>query len=160
MAAAPTDTSPATPPAEQKLPVPESWVPVQPASRMIQAEFALPKAEGDENDGRLTIMMAGGTVDANVKRWRGQFEDLEEKPLETLDLSGMKTTLVDFSGTFNESRGMMGPVTKRPGYRMLGAIMEVPSGGMLFVKAYGPKNTMAAHAKEFRKFVESLAAPK
>ncbi len=160
MTAMPTDTPPAAAPAELKLPVPESWVAVQPASSMVQAEFALPKAEGDENDGRLTITMAGGTVDANVKRWRGQFEDLEEKPLETLDLSGLKTTLVDFSGTFNESRGMMGPVTKRPGYRMLAAILEVPGGGMLFVKAYGPKNTMAAHAEEFRKFVESLAAPK
>lgn len=151
---------PAMPPARKELKVkaPEAWKVVQPKSGMIQAEFALPKADGDENDGRLTLMMAGGTVDMNVERWRGQFEELEDKPVEELDVAGTKVSLVDLSGTFNERRGMMGPVTKRPGYRMLAAIIATPDG-MLFVKGYGPKNTMAKYAEDFRAFVESLAAP-
>lgn len=142
---------------ELKIDAPEGWNVVQPRSSMIQAEFALPKAEGDDSDGRLTVMMAGGSIDANVERWKGQFEDLEEKPIEEIDVAGTKVTLVDFSGTFNERRGMMGPVTKRPGYRMLAAIIAMPDG-LLFVKGYGPKNTMAKHADEFRAFVESLTA--
>ncbi len=138
---------------------PEGWVVVEPASSMIQAEFALPKVDGDEVDGRLTVMRAGGSVDANVERWRKQFEELEEKPIEEFDVSGVKVTLVDLSGTFNEQRGMMmGPAMKRPGYQMLGAIIEDPDG-MLFVKAYGPKNTMARHAAPFHSFVKSLATP-
>ncbi len=151
---------PAMPPASGKLKVnaPGPWTTVQPKSSMIQAEFALPKVEGDESDGRLTVMMAGGSIDANVQRWRGQFEELEDKPVEEIDVSGTKVTLVDFGGTFNERRGMMGPVTKRPDYRMLAAIVVMPNGS-LFVKAYGPKNTMALHAKDFRAFVESLASP-
>lgn len=149
MAAAPRDL---------EIEAPKGWRVVQPTSRMIQAEFALPKADGDDQDGRLTIMMAGGTIDANVQRWRGQFEDLDAKPVEEIDVSGTKVTLVDFSGTYNEMRGMMGPVTKRPGYRMLAAIIPKP-GGLLFVKGYGPKNTMAKNADAFRAFVESLAAP-
>ncbi|MHB8901079.1 MAG: hypothetical protein ACYC6Y_20210 [Thermoguttaceae bacterium] len=151
---------PGMPPAQPQLAVtpPQGWVTVEPASSMIQAEFSLPKAEGDEADGRVTVMSAGGTVDANVARWRGQFEDLEEKPLEEIDVSGTKATLVDLAGTFNEQRGMMGPSTKRPGYRMLGAIVQRPDG-LMFVKAYGPKNTMAANADRFREFVKSVAAP-
>ncbi len=152
---------PARPPVGADLGVtpPEGWVVVEPASSMIQAEFALPKADGDQSDGRLTVMRAGGSIDANVERWRKQFEELEEKPIEELDVSGVKVTLVDLSGTFNEQRGMMmGPATKRPGYQMLGAIIQDPEG-MLFVKAYGPKNTMAKHAAPFHSFVKSLATP-
>ncbi len=143
---------------ESKVTAPEAWTAVQPRSSMIQAEFALPKVDGDESDGRLTVMMAGGSIDANVERWRGQFAELEDKPVEKLDASGKKVTLVDLSGTFNEQRGMMGPVTERPGYRMLAAIIEMPSG-LLFVKGYGPAKTMAKHAGDFRAFVETLASP-
>lgn len=141
-----------------KVATPEGWNAVQPKSSMIQAEFALPKVEGDESDGRLTVMMAGGSIDANVQRWRGQFTELEDKPVEEFEVEGNKVTLVDLSGTFNEQRGMMGPVTKQPGYRMLAAIVTMPDG-LLFVKGYGPKNTMAKYADDFRAFVESLASP-
>ena len=142
---------------ELKVTAPQAWTVVQPRSSMIQAEFALPKVDGDEDNGRLTVMTAGGSIDANVQRWRGQFEELEDKPVEEIDVSGTKVTLVDLAGTFNEQRGMMGPVTKRPGYRMLAAIIARPDG-MVFVKGYGPKNTMAKYTDDFRAFVESLAA--
>ena len=142
---------------EMKVTAPEGWKAVQPRSRMIQAEFALPKAENDEADGRLTVTVAGGSIEANVDRWRGQFEDLEEKPVEEIDVSGTKVTLVDFSGTYNERRGMMGPVTPRSGYRMLGAIIALPDE-MVFVKGYGPQATMAQYVEDFRAFVESLAS--
>ncbi len=150
---------PSAPPSDNslQLKVPDGWKAVQPRNEMIQAEFALPKAEGDEDDGRLTVTWARGSIQMNIDRWRGQFEQLEDKPVEHLDLSGTKVTVVDFSGNYNEQQVMMGPVTKRPGYRMLAAIIE-KAEGMLFVKGYGPANTMAAHADEFRGFVESLAA--
>ena len=50
------------------------------------------------------------------------------------------------------------PGEQREGYRMIGAI--IPVGTQLhFVKAYGPKATMANHADEFRTYVEALASP-
>ena len=57
--------------------------------------------------------------------------DLEEKPVEEVDVSGTKVAFIDFSGTYNEMRGMMGPVTKRPGYRMLAAIITTPDGNVV-----------------------------
>jgi hypothetical protein len=154
-------TMPAMPPSggDLQITAPEGWIAVQPTGMMRpDAEFALPKVEGDEDHGRLTVMRAGGSIEANLERWRGQFEELQDKPAEETDVSGTKVTLVDFSGTFNEQRGMTGTTVKRPGYRMLAAIVELPDG-LLFVKAYGPANTMAKHADEFRDFVESLATP-
>ncbi len=141
---------------EPKITAPEGWDVVQPRIAMLQAEFALPKAEGDERNGRLTVMRAGGSIEANIQRWRGQFEELEDKPVEEIDVSGIKVTLVDFSGTYREQRGIMGPVAERPGYRMSAAIISTPEG-LLFVKGYGPAKTMARHGDTFRTFVESLA---
>ena len=89
--------------------VPKSWVRKAP-NPMLLAEFAIPRAEGDKDDGRLTVSQAGGTLEANINRWKGQFgKKLDKENQETIDVGGIKVTLVDFSGTFDDSRGMMGP---------------------------------------------------
>ena len=73
---------------------------------MLQAEYAIPKAEGDKEDGRLTVSQVGGTLEDNIDRWKGQFgKKLEKEKQETIDAGGIKITLVDFSGTFDDSRG-------------------------------------------------------
>ena len=133
------------------------WLSVEPRSALIQAEFALPKAEDDERDGRLTVLKAGGTIAANIERWRHQFEELKETPVEEIDASGTKVTLLDFSGTYKEYRGIGKSVIKRTGYRMLAAIISKPDG-LWFVKGYGPEKTMALHAGAFREWVKSRAA--
>lgn len=136
---------------------PEGWRVVKPRSIVIQAEFALPKAEGDDRDGRLTVVKAGGSVDANIERWRHQFEELKEKPVEEIDVSGTEVTVVDCGGTYKERQVGGRAVARRPGYRMLGAILSKPDG-LWFVKGYGPEKTMARHEETFRAFVETLAA--
>src|SRR5450432_3402808 len=40
---------------------------------MVEHEFAIPASKGDSADGRLTVMAAGGGIDANIDRWYGQF---------------------------------------------------------------------------------------
>jgi len=128
-----------------KVTPPEGWRVVNPKTNHIWAEFELPKAEGDERDGRLIVVPHGGKTD--IQRWRGQFEELKDEPVEEIDVSGSKVALVDFSGTY------MG----RPGYRMLGATLSKPDGRW-FVKGYGPEKTMALHEEAFRAFVEAFAA--
>jgi hypothetical protein len=139
-----------------RLTAPGNWVRKAPRVEFIRAEFSLPRSEGDSADGRLTVSVAGGSLEDNINRWRQQFAGKPEKEsLEHLKASGIDVTLVDLSGTYNDQRGPFAPATECPGYRMLGAIFDV--GGQLhFVKAYGPAKTMAARAGEFRAFVESL----
>ena len=145
----------ATAAAALNIKAPEDWIQRQPRVSLITAEFALPKAEGDQADGRLTVSTAGGSVEANLERWRGQFDDLKDKPSETLEVAGRKVTLVDLSGTFNDQPGPFAPGEKRADYRMLGAIIPM-EGDHLFVKAYGPEKTIARHEAAFREFVKSL----
>lgn len=136
--------------------VPEGWVakPIPPGG-FIDAEFVLPKADGDDADGRLTLSRAGGAIEANIDRWRGQFGGKPEKDeVKTLDVAGLKVTWVDLSGEFNDSRGPMAPAKIKAGYRMLAAI--IPAGDFsVFVKATGPQKTLEAQAEKLKTFVQS-----
>ena len=106
------------------------------------------------------MSQAGGTVEDNIDRWKGQFGKKPDKEnQETIDVGGVKVTLVDFSGTFDDSRGMMGPTVTRPDYRLLGAIFET-DGGLNFIKCYGPKKTIADRADEIKGFLRSLKVDK
>src|SRR5881227_3929220 len=55
------------------LAAPAGWTKKEPASRIVEVEFAIPAAKGDESPGRLTAMGAGGSVESNIDRWVGQF---------------------------------------------------------------------------------------
>ena len=107
-------------------------------------------------DGRLTVTTAGGSVEDNVSRWRGQFsQQLDKESQEQLKVQDVEVTLVDFTGTYNDQRGNFSQLAESPNYRMLGAIFSV-DGGLHFIKLYGPEKTIAARADEFRGFVQSL----
>ena len=138
-----------------RLKGPDGWTRKQPRSQFVAAEFALPKAEGDEQDGRLTLSLAGGSVEDNVKRWRDQFGGKPEKDSQQeLDIAGLKVTVVDFTGTYKDQPGPFAPAVDRAGYRMLAAI--VPLGEQLhFIKAYGPQKTMADQEDAFHAFLQT-----
>lgn len=138
------------------LTAPQEWVRRQPSSQFLITEFTLPKPDDGTDDGRLTVSTAGGTIEDNLARWRGQFGGQPEtQSQETLDVGGVAITLVDYSGTFTDSLGMFAPGPQRPDYRMIGAV--IPLGGQLFfVKGYGPAKTIEANAARIHAFLESL----
>lgn len=138
------------------LTAPAGWRQVKSSSSFVAAEFALSRAEGDDADGRLTISTAGGTMEANIDRWKGQFDaQAKQAPQEEIDVAGMKVTLVDLSGDFSDQRGPFAPAVERPGYRMIAAIVPV-EGQLHFIKATGPEKTIAAHADEIHEFVRTV----
>jgi hypothetical protein len=142
------------------LDVPANWESKSPGSSIITAEFVLPRAEGDDTDGRLTISTAGGTVEANIDRWKGQFDPQpQDASQQEIDATGLKITIVDYSGDFNDQRGPFAPAVKRPGYRMIAAV--IPSDGQLhFIKATGPQKTIAANSDAIRQFIQSARTTK
>ncbi len=139
-----------------RLTAPDTWIRQQPRNQFVTTEFSLPRTEGDANDGRLTISVAGGSIDANLERWRGQFEgDLTREVAEDLEIAGVTVKLLDCSGTYNDQPGPFAPGVPREEYRMMGAV--IPVGSQLhFVKAYGPEKTMAQYEPSFRAFLQSL----
>lgn len=158
------------------LAAPEGFVQVRPSSGMIETEFSIPsEGKGDDGaelpPGRMTVMGAGGTIQANIDRWCGQFSqpdggDTKEKTTtKTFKVAGSSVTLVDISGTYLDQPGgpfAGGKVIQRPGYRMLAGIVETPNAGNYFLKFYGPAATVDRHADGFKKMLEGMvvATPK
>src|SRR5579863_338421 len=97
----------------------------------------------------------GGSVDANLDRWIGQFLQADGKPSKAAakvakrTTHGWAVTTVDVSGAYT---GMGGPMAQggpaMPGYRLLGAIVEGPQGSIFF-KFTGPEKTVAANQPAF-----------
>jgi hypothetical protein len=138
------------------LTAPATWKRTQPRSSLVQAEFALPHADKESADGRLTVSIVTGTVKDNVDRWKGQFVGPSKSfRQEERRIAGLKATLVDFAGTFGEQAGMMGAVVNRPDYRMIAAIIPI-SDQLYIVKAVGPRQTIAANVEAINSFVGSL----
>lgn len=138
------------------LTAPAGWQRTFPSSTFVAAEFTLPRAEGDDTDGRLTISTAGGTVEANIDRWKGQFDPQAKlAPQEEIGVAGMKLTVVDLSGDFSDQRGPFAPAVERPGYRMIAAIIPV-EGQLHFIKATGPEKTISSHAGKIREFIRTV----
>lgn len=140
---------------------PESWKSIDPRFNMIEAEFAAPKKGDDQKDARLTIMAAGGSVDANIQRWEGQFSNPDgsavDSSVKEMDIDGLDTHMVDISGTYaDRAGGPTSPPVMRDDYRMLAAIIETGNNGTYFIKFYGGADTIDANAAAFEKFVKSL----
>jgi hypothetical protein len=144
---------------------PDTWQKEPVKSAMRHDQYRLPRAEGDPEDGELAVFGAGvgGGIAANVQRWRGQFSTPDGQPLpdeavvqQTLEVGGLKITVVDIAGRYNTGGMMPGaPAEPKDDYRMLGAIVETP-GGLWYFKAVGPANTIGQHRDAFMEFLRSM----
>ncbi len=156
------------------LEAPQAFVRVRPSSGMVETEFSIP-SEGkgaDDTDlppGRMTVMGAGGSIQANIDRWCGQFTqpdggDTKEKTTtKTFKVAGSSVTLVDIQGTYLDQPGgpfAGGHVVQRPAYRMLAGIVETPNEGNYFLKFYGPSTTVEKQAEGFQKMLEGMVPAK
>lgn len=138
---------------------PEKWKTVPTKSTMIEHEFRMP-AEG-EAFARITIMPAGGGVDANIARWITQFDGAkkEDAKIEKKDVDQTKVHIVEVTGTFKESMGPMVPgaaTKKKENYKLLGAILELKDGALIFIKATGPKDIVNDMREEFVKMLDGI----
>ena len=133
---------------------------------MRVATYRIAPAKGDTEPAELAIFYfgagQGGAAEANVKRWLGQFQKPDGTPVTEKDahtqkqtVNGLPVTLVDVKGTYSGGGPMMGPSAPKPGYRLLGAIVEGPQGP-LFFKLTGPERTVASADKGFRKMLDSI----
>jgi hypothetical protein len=142
---------------------PVKWTPpsrweAKPASGMRAATYIIPPASGDSEGGECAVFEnLGGSVQANVDRWIGQFEKADGATNQKSEtISGLTVTTVDVSGTFKGGGPMMGNTSgPKSGYRMLGAIVEGPEGNVFF-KLTGPAKTIAAAQDEFQAMLKSL----
>lgn len=149
---------PAAAPARLEFDVAADWKSTPPTNAMRLAQYVLPRAEGDSEDGELVFYGGiGGSAAANLDRWKSQvtLSDGSSLPAEaykseTFDVSGIKVTTLDAAGRYMATAmGGPGPAPKE-NYRMIGAVVE-SAGSVWFFKAAGPSATMAKHADALMK---------
>lgn len=136
-----------------KLQIPARWKQGKPANRLRLAQFEIPAAEGDKEAGELVVSGPfGGSDQANIDRWVGQF-DGEGRTMTTSKGASPdgEYVVVELSGTYKRPIGppIQGRTEPAPGYRMLGGILKRKDGNY-FLKLTGPDKTVAAAAAEFR----------
>ncbi|MCA1790866.1 MAG: hypothetical protein LC667_13710 [Thioalkalivibrio sp.] len=147
--------------------VPEAWA-EQSQRPMRVATYQTSPAEGEGDPGEVAVFYfgpgEGGTVEANVNRWFQQFDQEDGRPTsevaerETMDIDGVRVTLVRASGTYNAAAGPMAPrADLRPDYRLIGAIAEGPEGAVFF-KFTGPEDTVEKEESRFMSMVASIRA--
>jgi hypothetical protein len=126
---------------------------------MRAATYDVTAAGGDREPGECAVYFfgqgQGGSVQANIDRWKSQFKPSDGK-VTKLTVHGLAVTRIDISGEYS---GMGGPMAQSPskaGYRLLGAIVEGP-GGNLFIKFTGPTKTVTANQQKFDAFLASFA---
>ncbi len=144
---------------------PTSWTADAPKP-MRAATYKVEPAAGDSDPAECAVFYfgpgQGGDVDANIKRWIGQFSQPDGKPSDGLaktqkrKINGLNVTTIDLSGTYNASMGPMSPTkVSKPGHRLLGGIVEGPQGAVFF-KLTGPTKTMKAAQPSFEKLLGSV----
>lgn len=133
---------------------------------MRAATYTITPAPGDAEGGECVVNYfgagQGGGVDANLKRWIGQFQAPGGGPADSLakvskkTINGVPVTLVDITGTYLFKPFPMAPqATPKAGYRMLAAMAEGPQGTVFF-KFTAPKKTTGAAESQFHGMIESL----
>jgi hypothetical protein len=139
---------------------PAAWVDRAPASSMRTAEFVVPRAAGDAEDGELIVYYIGGTggsVEANLQRWTSQFQSSKNPIRTTATVNGLRLTSLDVSGTYvAEVRPGAKERHNKPGFRMRATVVETPKGPY-FVRLTGPSATIEKAGAAFDQFLRSLA---
>lgn len=141
--------------------VPSQFLRVKPQSKIVQHEFQV-SSDDSEKIARITMMAAGGDIDANINRWKGQFSGGDEKSgtIQTKEVGEITVHLVDINGTFADSMGggpfSGGRKVQRKDHAMTGAILQTKEGRKFFVKLVGPKGIVDANRKAFGEMIESI----
>lgn len=134
--------------------VPSGWeqVALSPAQQgMISASFRIPDAGKDV---KLTLSSVGGGIQANLQRWKGQFQlKPGESPVEkTIRVDGVDAVWLDLRGTFDSGPTIDSQVDS--GMRMIGvAIPRSPRD--FYLKLTGPREQILNIETEFQDFVKS-----
>jgi hypothetical protein len=131
---------------------------------MRAATYTIAPAAGDHDTAECAVYFfgagQGGSVQANLDRWKDQVHAPGGKPAEAQirkrTVHGLSVTTIDSSGDYSGMGGpMAGGQTLKSGYRLIGAIVEGP-GGNVFIKFAGPSKTVALNQQKFEQLVDSF----
>ncbi len=152
-----------TQPLEVTWRVPKGWTesPGTNAMRLAQFDVGLKGAPGQPAPQLVVFKGIGGSNQANIDRWSGQFNQPDgssskDKTKVTLSLRGkLRVTRVEITGTHSTAMlpGEGGETTQAAA--LLGAILEA-HGGRLFLKLVGPADQIDSVRAAFDTFLDGV----
>ena len=140
-------------------PKPPTWIEHPPLIKMRTAEYTVPGRDG-HNAAHVVVYSfgptGGGTVEANIERWRTQFEPdadglFPEPIVTTFETDGMPVTIVELAGSWRR----MGAAWYTPDQVVINAIVEAPVG-LVFVQFSGDAATVEPNRDLFLEMIEGL----
>jgi hypothetical protein len=139
--------------------MPKRWV-NQMAQGMRLATYVIPAPGAKGEAAQCAVYYfgpgQGGSVDANIERWIGEFQDPGAPVRRARDIRGLHVTQVAAKGTYTaHAGGEEGAPGVQTGWTLLGAIVEGPHGPVFF-KLTGPETSVAPAEKEFDALLASL----
>ncbi|HTF89357.1 MAG TPA: hypothetical protein VK843_13175 [Planctomycetota bacterium] len=156
--------APATAPALELAAQP-GWIAEPPSSGMRKAQFRLPHGAEAGEDASLVVYYSGGqggSREANIERWVGQFEQPDGSPsadaLQQSErkIAGLEVFDAALSGTYiAETAPGSGERVNKPEWRMLASIVETKDGPWYF-KLVGPAATVAKWEPSYTTFMNSI----
>ena len=143
------------------LPKPAAWTWVKPSMQFRTLQYQVcnsgPGKVAPCADLIVSVfkMGDGGSVDANIGRWKNQFQNTDGSPAQPTRsqrvVAGASVTRVDLKGAW---KGMgMGEVQNNS--EQLAAAIELPQE-TIYIRMVGPESTVEAARKNFEAMVDGL----
>ncbi len=140
----------------------ESWKPKKAARPMSRGGLMIaPGGEAKELSADFYFFGEGqgGSVEANIARWKGQFEAGATSSTEEIALNGLegkKATIVHIKGTFLSGPPFGGKKTPIPNHAMLGAIIP-GAKAPIFIKLTGAEASVESIMAKFKELAASAS---
>lgn len=141
---------------------PAAWTMVPPATDKRLAQFKI-MTPGEGMTAEVIVYYFGkgdgGTAEANIERWQGQFVGTKEQPVipavQRFESNGMTVTTAELHGAYARGIGV-GPVgVPKPDQTLLAAVVETPEGNLI-IQLHGMAASVSAQKEGFMAFVRSI----
>ncbi len=144
------------------LPKPAAWTWVKPSMQFRTLQYQVcnsgPGKVAPCADLIVSVfkMGDGGSVDANIGRWKNQFQNTDGSPAQPTRsqrvVAGASVTRVDLKGAWKG----MGMGEAQNNSEQLAAAIELPQE-TIYIRMVGPESTVEAARKDFEAMVDGLA---
>jgi len=148
----------------KKSNAPTVWKKQETTSSMRAFQFKIAKAEGDTEDAELIVFFfgkgGGGSIDDNIKRWKGQFKDApaDKVKQEKFEVSNVPVTYLDIQGNYQARtppNDPNGKLVEKKDFRAINAIFGSPNGPY-YIRLLGPNKTVTAQKKAFDEWLKNF----
>ncbi|CAN5598221.1 hypothetical protein BH10PLA2_BH10PLA2_15540 [soil metagenome] len=146
---------------------PAGWVEEKTTSNMRLKQFKVPGKDGKDPAELIVFFFgkgSGGSVEDNLKRWRGMFTTADGKQsddmgkVEKSKVGDIEVTSLDIEGTYLTKFPPFAPNAKtipKPKQRMISVVFG-SQDGPFYIRLVGPAATVESQKKNFEEWIKAF----